>query len=139
MPAIPLQRSKALLESDNWHVWKVETWSQWSGRRTDLFNMCDLVAIREDRSGVTGIQACAEDVQEHVRKLMEGWTDKKGKVYGPNEYLPVWLKAGNPFFIWGWRLRKHEGTKDTWQLREVEFIIDDGIVVHRETTKCATD
>lgn len=132
MSALPLQRSKALLEEQGFKVWIVEYWNQWAHCRVDLFNMADLVAIRGDRQGVMAIQACGEDIQEHIRKLLEGWTSTKGKVYPPNPYLSDWLKAGNPFFIWGWRLRKHEGTKDTWQLREVEMLIENGQVVPKE-------
>lgn len=105
-------------------------------RTTDLFNMCDLVAIRPDRSGVTGVQVCGEDIAPHIRKILDGYIVPSGKHKGeqipPNPYIKVWLQAGNPFFIWGWRLRKHEGTRPTYQLRQVEFIIENGVVVHRE-------
>lgn len=83
-------------------------------------------------AGVTGIQACSEDVSSHLNKLLFGYIDKKGKVWPPNPYLPIWLKAGNRFFIWGWRLRKNEGKKASYQLREIEFLIQDEHVIHRE-------
>lgn len=106
----------------------------------DLFNLMDLVAIRADRSGVMGIQVCGEDIAVHIHKILDGYSRqkiKKGEIVSevipPNPYIKVWLQAGNPFFIWGWRLRKHEGTKATYQLREIEFILENGIVVHRDT------
>lgn len=105
----------------------------------DLFNLMDLVAIRSDRVGVVGIQCCGEDVAPHLHKILEGFVRKKivkGElqeiVVPPNEYIKTWLEAQNTFFIWGWRLRKNEGKKASYQLREIEFIIENGIVVHRE-------
>lgn len=108
----------------------------------DLFNCMDLVAIRSDRVGVLGIQCTGEDVAPHIHKLLDGYTKQKIKkgelveeIIPPNQYLKVWLQGGNPFFIWGWRLRKNEGKKASYQLREVEFFVKDGIVVYQETKK----
>lgn len=122
MPAIPLQRSKALLESDGWKVWKVEQWNQWSRQKTDLFNLMDLVAIKVNVEGVLGIQCCGEDVNVHIKKYMEGYTDRKGKVWGPNEYLPLWKAAGNKIVIHSWVKRCAEGlrgARKVWTLREI--------------------
>lgn len=138
MASIPLQRSKKLLESDGFHVWKVETWNQWSGRHTDLFNLADLIAVRGDLEGMTLIQCCGEDIQPHVRKILEGYKIPTGKHQGetvpPNPYIRDILNAKNRVFIHGWRMRKNEGTRDTWQLREVEFLIINGEVATREVS-----
>lgn len=138
MPS-PLERSKAYLEEQGFDAWKVERPASMFYPTLDLFNLMDLVAIRSDRSGVLGVQVCGEDIAPHIHKIMDGYTVKKIKkgelvetVIPPNPYLKVWLKGGNLFFIWGWRLRKHEGTRATYQLREIEFIIEAGEVVHRE-------
>lgn len=111
----------------------------------DLFNLMDLVAIRSDLRGVAGFQICGEDVAPHIHKIMDGYTIEKIKknketgaseivktVIPPNPYLKVWLQAGNPFHIHGWRLRKNEGTRDKYQLRAVEFILEGEIAIHRE-------
>lgn len=105
----------------------------------DLFNCMDLVAIRPDRSGVLGIQCAGEDVAPHIHKFLEGFERKKIKkgemvteVVPPNPYIKIWLEASNEFFIWGWRLRKHQGTRATYQLRQVEFVIKDGQVIAQE-------
>lgn len=119
MAAVPLQRSKALLEENGWKVWKVETWNQWSRQRLDLYHLMDLVAIRADVTGVLGIQCCGEDVSAHVTKIMTGYTDGKGKVWGPNEYLPVWKAAGNKLLIHSWVKRGERGKRKVWVLREV--------------------
>ena len=141
--ASPLERSKALLEEDGYAVWKVERPASMYQPTLDLFNCMDLLAIRPDRLGSVGIQCCGEDVMPHVHKILEGYTlDKLKKVDGipqivktvvePNPYIKIWLEAKNTFFIWGWRLRKHEGTRPTYQLRQIEFVLKDGIVIAQE-------
>jgi hypothetical protein len=143
--ASPLERSKAKLEEEGYHVWKVERPASMYQPTLDLFNCMDLVAIRSDRLGVLGIQCCAEDIMPHVHKILEGYIVEKLKkkdgiseiiktVIPPNPYIKIWLEAKNLFFIWGWRLRKHEGTKATYQLREVELVLKDGIVVAEENS-----
>lgn len=92
--------------------------------------MCDLVAIRSDRRGVTGIQATGEDVQTHVVKIIKGFENKKGEHIQPP--IREWLEAGNPFFIWAWRKRGGRGKRKTWQLRQIEFILENNEVVTRE-------
>lgn len=135
MPTVSLQRSKKLLEEQKYHVWIVEKpYNQWTKRREDLFNCIDLVGIRDDLQGVVGIQACGEDCSGHIQKILNGYVDANGKEIPPNPHLGIWLKAGNRFFIWAWRLRKHEGTRAKYQLREIEFLIENNEIVHRENT-----
>jgi hypothetical protein len=120
MATLSLQRSKQLLEKDGWSVWIVERWNQWSHKRLDLFNMSDLVAIRPDRKGVTGIQACGLDCQDHIRKMMD------------NPYVKVWLQAENPFFIWSWRKQGAAGKRKVWKLYQYEFVLSNGEVQAHE-------
>jgi hypothetical protein len=99
--------------------------------------MCDLVAIRPDRSGVTGIQVCGADFVSHLHKLLDGYEVPSGKHKGeqipPNPYLKVWLQAGNPFFIWSWRpLKEGRETRAFYKLRQVEAILKDGQVQFHE-------
>lgn len=138
MPS-PFERSKALLEEQGFDVWKTERPASMWAPTLDLFNLMDLVAIRADRKGVMGVQVCGEDVAPHIHKIMDGYTKEKIKegkiektVIPPNPYIKTWLMAGNTFFIWGWRLRKHEGTRAKYQLRQVEFVLKDGNVIHEE-------
>lgn len=139
----PLERSLAELEKQGYQVWKVEQpASMWTPTR-DLFNCIDLVAIRSDRSGVLGIQVCGPDVMPHVHKIMEGETKqklKKGQLVTveipPNPYLKTWLEAGNPFFIWSWRMfKRHRDVRAFAELHEIEFTLEQGQVIHREKTR----
>jgi len=129
-----LQRSREELKRQGYDTWIVEKpYNPYTKRREDLFNCIDLVGIREDLPGVVGIQAVGEDCSGHIRKILEGYVDiQKGRTYGPNPYLPTWLKAGNRFFIWSWCLRSKEGKRKMYRLREIEFILENGEVVHRE-------
>lgn len=139
--ASPLERSKTELERQGYKVWKVERPASMWAPTLDLFNFADLLAIRSDRPGSWGIQCCGEDIMPHVHKIMEGWTKqkiKKGELFTevipPNPYLKIWLAAGNRFSIWGWRLRKHEGTKATYQLREIVFKLESEKVTYDQET-----
>lgn len=135
MATISLQRSRELLKEQGYATDITEQpFNQYTKRRKDLFNLFDLVGIRSDVSGVTGIQACGEDVSDHVKKVINGFTDPAGRSIPPNPYIRIWLQAGNRAFIWAWRKRGERGKRKEWQLREVEFIIDtSGEIVARET------
>jgi len=131
MATLSLQRSKDELKKQGYATWIVEKpFNPYTKRREDLFHLFDVVGIRDDVQGVTGISACGEDVLDHVRKVLEGWTDSSGRSYGPNPYIRTWLKAGNRSFIWAWRKRGEKGKRKTWQLRELEFVL------RGETVEC---
>ena len=132
-----LKKSRKLLNEQGYQTWIVEKpFNPYTKRREDLFNFADLVGIREDCPGVTAVQACGEDVTKHIEKLLDGYVDlAKGKMFGANPYLPTWLKAGNKFFIWSWVLRGAKGKRKLYEMREIEFLIENGIVVHRMTNK----
>jgi hypothetical protein len=117
---LSLQRSKKLLEDQGFKVAIVEHWNQWAQKRQDLYGLADLVAVKGDRHGTTYVQACGEDCQAHIEKMME------------NTVLPDILQAGNPVFLWAWRKRGERGKRKTWELREVEFLLEKGGVIHRE-------
>lgn len=135
--ASPLERSKALLEEQGYDVWKVERPATMWAPTLDLYNCMDLIGIHDELPTI-GIQCCGEDIAPHIHKILEGYAKQKIKkgeliteVIPPNPYLKKWLKR-QTFFIWGWRLRKNEGKKASYQLREIEFILENGQVVHRE-------
>jgi len=133
MPTISLQRSREELKRQGYDTWITEKpFNAYTKRREDLFNCIDLVGIRGDISGVTGVQACGEDCSEHVRKILEGYSDASGKVIPPNPHIRGWLQSGNRFFIWAWRKRGEHGKRKLWELREVEFVLKDGSVIAQE-------
>lgn len=132
MATLSLSRSKQELESQGYLVAICERWNQWAHIRQDQWGMNDLEAIRADIQGVTGIQAVGEDIQFHIKKLLFGFADNRGKVWPPNPCLPVWLASGNRFFIWAWRKRGDRGKRKTWELKEIEFVLKNSEVVAQE-------
>lgn len=127
-----LQKSREELKKQGYDTWIVEKpWNPYTKRREDLFNLIDVVGIREDRIGVLGIQACGEDASSHTKKILEGFI-KDGRTIPPNPYIRTWLMSGNCFFIWSWCLRGKTGKRKMYRLREIEFLIENGQVVHRE-------
>lgn len=128
-----LQKSRALLKQNGYDTWITEKpWSPYTKRREDLFNCIDLIGIKDGIPGVVGIQACGEDASEHVRKICYGYVDNKGSTIPPNSHLPLWLKSGNRFFIWSWCLRGKQGKRKMYRLREIEFVLKDGVPVAQE-------
>lgn len=131
-----LQKSRELLKRMGYDTWIVEKpWNPYTKRREDLFNFADLVGIRKDVRGVTAIQATGEDAQSHVHKILAGFRDKSGKEIPPNGHVKTWLLAGNRFFIWGWRMRGAKGKRKTYQLREIQFVLKDGVVAAEENPR----
>lgn len=124
MSTLSLQRSKAVLDKEGYHVWITEHWHSFAKRRVDLFNMCDLIAIRHDMNGVLGVQACGEDLQPHLNKLLgDNLIGKIGMGYTPpNPHLPVWL-CHNQFEIWQWLKRGARGERKLWVCRKWQAIL----------------
>lgn len=130
-----LQKSREELKKQGYQTWITEKpFNPYTKKREDLFNLMDLVGIRQDRSGVLGIQACGEDASSHTKKILEGCLGRDGQIIRPNPYLPTWLKAGNSFFIWSWCLRGKQGKRKMYRLREIQFVLKDGIVVAEENS-----
>jgi hypothetical protein len=128
-----LKKSREELIKQGYDTWIVEKpWNQYTKKREDLFHFADLVAIRDDIVGVTAIQGTGEDASSHVKKLLEGFADAKGNAIPPNPHLRTWLKTGNRFFIWSWRLRGKKGKRKLYKLRQIEFFIENNSVIHRE-------
>lgn len=135
-----LEKTHAKLKEMGYQYAKVEYFNPWSKTTLDLFGLHDTVAIRGDKPGVWGINSCGEDVSTHIKKYLEGYfkpatETKPAKTFGPNVILLPWLQAGNRFSLWGWRKRGAIGRRKLWTLRQVEFILFDGKVMHREVAE----
>lgn len=88
--------------------WMVERYNSFTKKRTDLFNIIDIIAIGQD---TIGIQSCGQAFSEHDHKLMD------------SEYREPWLKAGNRLILIGWRkVKKVRGGKAmVWKPRIKEY------------------
>lgn len=82
----------AVLKKDGYIAAIVEVWNPWSKTRKDLLGLFDVIAIRADVKGVTGIQVTSASNHAARRKKMLA-----------NPILPVWLAAGNLAVVASWR------------------------------------
>lgn len=98
-------RTYRLIESWGWvHWWTVERYNAFSGRKTDLFNIIDCVALTS--RGIVGIQTCSSDFSEHVKKLMDEEEVNTRK----------WLTTpGTRLLLIGWRKLRMPGTAKRWK------------------------
>jgi hypothetical protein len=123
-----LEKTHAKLKEMGYTYAKVEYFNPWSKTTLDLFGLHDTVAIRGDKPGVWGINSCGEDVSTHINKYLRGYwkpatPSKPAKLFGPNECLLPWLKAGNRFSLFGWVKRGAKGKRKLWTLRNIEFFV----------------
>lgn len=104
--ASPTQRTLKYLRDQGYKADVVEYWNSFARVRRDLFGIIDIVAVKIGCPGVLGVQATSySNVSARIRKAKENTT------------LPVWIAAGNPFVIHGWR----KGVKGEKALREVKL------------------
>jgi len=97
----PTQRTLKYLKDRNYIAGIVERFVSIPGtfgKRIDLFNFIDIIAIKETETW--GIQSCGQAFAEHDKKILENTT------------APLWLKAGNKIKLIGWRkIKKKRGGK----------------------------
>ena len=99
----PTQRSKAHLEKQGYRVAITEHWCPFSRRRKDMFNVVDLLAIREGET--LAIQTTsASNMSGRVKKIAE------------SDAIAAIRAAGWGFHVHGWK----RGTNGRYTLREVD-------------------
>ena len=118
-----LQRTKKRLKELGVSSGKVEApWNQFSKKRSDLFNIIDLIALYVDE-GICGIQCCGTDFAEHDRKILA------------SPYSKEWLECTGILELWGWRkmLKKKGGKLRIWEPKIKRYTLDDfNINLHGE-------
>ena len=124
MSTIALQRSLTKARAEGYDVWVVERFipSKPFGHRLDLYNLIDILGMRCDVPGLLGIQACPSgEISAHIKKIRNGYFDKKGVFVPPNPHLALWKKTGNRFVIWGWSKRGARGKRKLWECKKIEL------------------
>lgn len=113
-------RSMEILRDRGYHVAKVEQVVHGTFIKRDCFGAFDLIAIRQDIRGVTGVQICASDRKaDHVTKLRE------------IEAVWAWLRAGNSVLLHSWRKRRERNSSTgnwstpQWAVVEIDLGLDD--------------
>jgi hypothetical protein len=112
----PTQRTLAYFEEQGYMCGMVERFIKipnlpGGGIRKDLFNIIDIIAIRENE--IVGVQSCGSDFAGHQKKILGENKDK----------LSDWLSAGGKFYLIGWRkVKKVRGQKTmVWKPRIIEL------------------
>ena len=96
----PTQRSKAYLENQGYLVAVVEKWNPHAKIRQDLFQIIDLLAIKEGET--LGVQTTSRsNMSSRARKIAE------------HENTPMVRKAGWQIHIHGWA----RDTKGRWAVK----------------------
>jgi hypothetical protein len=112
----PTSRTLEYLRSQGWHADKVEQFNPHAGRfgkRKDLFNFIDIIALTE--KGIVGVQSCGQAFAEHDRKILEEPMALK------------WLEKGGHVMLIGWRkVKLRRGAKAMrWSPRIKEYTLED--------------
>lgn len=99
----PTQRSIAHLKAQGYLPWITEHWCPWSRRRKDLWNIVDILCLRDNE--ILGVQTTSgSNVSARVKKIEE------------SEHVGAIRKAGIRLVVHGWR----KGSNGRYVLREVD-------------------
>lgn len=112
----PTQRTLRALEQRGCICGIVERFNPFAGKfgkRHDLFNIFDIVAIYP--TGICGVQSCGQSYSAHYQKIIS------------NDIGIEWIKAGGIIELFGWRkVVKKRGSKlRVWQPRIHRFSLED--------------
>lgn len=103
-----------IFQNANYKIGRTEYWSGFGNARIDLFGFADFVAIRSDIPGVTAIQVTsADNISHHINKYLK------------NEFVRVWLQAGNRFWIIGWYYVPGGRTRWFYEVCTVKLLDDE--------------
>jgi hypothetical protein len=92
---------------------KVEYWNSFGRKRIDFMGFADVLAYKDDETGVIAVQGCGRfDADRHLKNITDSCEVK----------LKSWLKAGNKFYIYEWD-QLHRG-KIRIRITEVWFADD---------------
>lgn len=108
----PTQRTLADLRQCGAVVGVVEHWNVFAGRRVDLFNFIDIVALVGPNT--VGIQCTSGDNHSHRRT----------KILAEPKAI-AWLKAGNLIELWSWAKTGARGEPKRWTCRKEEIVLAD--------------
>lgn len=114
----PMERSLKLFRDAGWTCDKSEHWNYYAEVRVDLFNFCDIVAMRPG-AGFVAIQTGGRgEIRGHIQKIKA------------EPRALTWLQSGGRIIIHGWALLGAFGEKKRWVCRGIE-------ILERHFKKCA--
>lgn len=92
-------RTLRYLRKEGYDCGMVERYNQYTKQRHDLFNIIDIIAIKDNQ--ILGVQSCGQAFSEHDKKILAEPMREK------------WLAAGAELTLIGWRklkAKKGDGT-----------------------------
>lgn len=98
----PTQRSLKKLKADGYRAQVVEKWNPWSKTRKDLFDIVDILAMKEGCPLLAIQCTTTANLSARIAKAPES--------------VRVWLSTGNALEFWGWRKQGPRGKRKTWTL-----------------------
>lgn len=105
----PTQNSLAVLRALGYTCWICEHWDHFKQRRIDLFNVGDILALRDGETLL--VQTTTTGVSSRVKKIMD------------SPYLDAIRKAGWRIEVHGWRKapKVRGGKVEVWKQRIVDL------------------
>ena len=87
------------------------------GKRIDLFNFIDIIALCPHHKAIAGVQSCGQAFKAHVDKILNECREK----------AILWLECGGRIQVYGWRkiLKKRGGKQKVWKPRIREITLED--------------
>lgn len=93
------------LREEGYTAQNVERYNSFSGKKQDLFNFIDIVAVHPKRTGVVGVQTTSKaNISTRIKKIESSPEHR------------VWLSAKNRIIVHGWYKDKNK-----WQVVEREI------------------
>jgi len=113
-------RTLKYLRDKGWEAGVVERFLFYAGkhgRRIDLFNIIDIVAL--SKKSIIGVQSCGQSFSEHDKKILDSLLAIK------------WLKSGGRLILIGWRKLKLKrgGKAMRWRPRVKEYTLKDFVLL----------
>lgn len=93
----PTQRSLAYLRSQGYHCEVVEKWNAFTKQRKDLWNWCDILAIRKGE--VLAVQVTASAVANRIKKIQESSTVALVRDAGIRIEVHGWRKSSTGRYV----------------------------------------
>ena len=110
----PTQRSLKALRDAGYTAQVVERWNPYGKVRVDLFGFVDIVIIRKEEIGVTGVQTTSQsNISKRLQKILCSHEAK------------LWLETGNRILLHGWAKKGAKDKRKLWKVTERFVTLED--------------
>ena len=114
MATSPTTRSLALLRKEGYTAQVVERWNPYGKVRIDLFGFVDIITIKENEDGVTGVQTTSQsNVSKRLTKILCSYEAE------------LWSATGNKILLHGWAKKGKAGKRKLWKVTSRFITLED--------------